>query len=30
MAADLLKKLGKKVQADSLFKKAKELEIYHP
>jgi len=29
-AADLLKKLGKKVQADILFEEAKELEVYHP
>jgi tetratricopeptide (TPR) repeat protein len=29
-AADLLRKLGKKAESDSLFEKARELEIYHP
>ena len=29
-AADLLRKLGKKTEADNLFEKARDLEIHHP
>jgi len=29
-AADLLNKIGKKTEADSLFEKAKKLEILYP